>query len=72
LSKGVKRRLRELYRALDPVALLAEMRTPRRSSARASTPERQARGGSQATGSGNERGEPAGPWWHGHAFRIAK
>ncbi|MDI4239399.1 hypothetical protein OZ411_42165, partial [Bradyrhizobium sp. Arg237L] len=26
LSKGVKRRLRELYRTLDPVALLAEMR----------------------------------------------
>jgi hypothetical protein len=26
LGKGVKRRLRELYRALDPVALLAEMR----------------------------------------------
>ena len=27
LSKGVKRRLRELYRTLDPVALLAEMRS---------------------------------------------
>jgi hypothetical protein len=26
LGKGVKRRLREIYRALDPVALLAEMR----------------------------------------------
>ena len=26
VSKAVKRRLRELYRTLDPVALLAEMR----------------------------------------------
>ncbi|MGY3621983.1 integrase catalytic domain-containing protein [Bradyrhizobium sp. USDA 10063] len=40
LSKVVKRRLRELYRMLDPVAFWPRCETPRRSSARASTPDR--------------------------------
>jgi hypothetical protein len=40
LSKVVKRRLGGLYRTLDTVALLAEKETPRRSSARASRPDR--------------------------------